>query len=170
MLAISAFSLSPLQAQQGNAAQKAYYGAIAAENAGNIDAAKAGYEKALKLNPRHAQAQYRLGQLRINGSKIVAKAQERRIGGVMIAEYRVNDASFADAVRALGMQIENTTKGTKDPVTPNFIIQDPKGTLAASKVTLNMKAIPAGEILNYLLQMSKAKVRYDKHAIVIMPH
>ena len=169
MLAISAFSLSPLQAQQGNEAQKAYYTAIAAESAGNISAAKAAYEKALKLNPRHAQARFRLGQLKVNGHKIVAKAQERKIGGVMIPEYRVNDASCPEAVRALGMQIENATKEQKEPVTPNFVIQDPKGELAAAKVTLNMKSIPAGELLNYLLEMAKAKARYDKHAVVIMP-
>lgn len=172
MLALSVLALPSAQAQQaqeGNAALKAYYNAIALETAGDVDAAKASYEKALKLNPRHAEARYRLGQLKINRAKIIAKAQERKIGGVKIDEYKVDDADFGDAIKALGIHIENATKDSEEPITPNFIIQDPSGSIATQKVTLNMKNIPSGEVLNYLLDMAKAKVRYDKHAVVIMP-
>ena len=106
VLAAAAFSLTPAQAQQGNASQKAYYTAIAAESAGDIDAAKRSYERALQLNPRNAQARYRLGQLKINGAKIVAKAQERKISSVMIPEFRMDQADFSEALKALAMQTE----------------------------------------------------------------
>jgi tetratricopeptide (TPR) repeat protein len=60
-------------------ANAAYYTAVAHETAGDAAAAKLAYERALKLNPRHANARYRLGQLKINYDKIIAKGQERKI-------------------------------------------------------------------------------------------
>ena len=169
MLTLSVLALPSAHAQQGNAAQKAYYTAIAAETAGDVDGAQASYERVLKLNPRHAEARYRLGQLKINRDKIVARAQERKISRVKIAEFRVEDAEFGDAVKALGIHIENATKDREEQVLPNFIIQDPSNTLAKSKVTLRMRQAPSGEILKHMLQMVNAKVRYDQHAVVIMP-
>ncbi len=169
MLLLSVLALPSAHAQQNAEAQKAYNTAKMAEHRGDVDTALANYEKALKLNPRHADAQFRRGQLKLNRDKIVARAQERKLSGIMVAEYRVDDASFKDAIKALGIHIENATKDTEQPITPNFIIQDPNSTLASRKVTLNMKNVPSGEILNYLLEMTKAKARYDKHAVVIMP-
>ena len=158
-----------LMAQQGNAVSQsnaAYKAAIAHETAGDAAAAKAAYEKALKLNPRNANARYRLGQLKVNYDKVISKGQERKIGLVMIPEFKVDDAQFSEALRALAINIE---KQSKEEITPNFIIQDPSNSLASKKVTLKMKNIPSGEVLNYMLQMANAKVRYDKHAVVITP-
>jgi len=84
----------------------------------------------------------------------------------MIAEYRVDEAEFGEALKALAMHTEKASKGS---VTPNFILQDTTGNIAKNKVTLVMKNAPSGEILNYLLQMANAKARFDKHAVVIMP-
>lgn len=168
-MAAALLACPALQAQQGDPAKQsnaAYYEAIAYETAGDAAAAKASYEKALRLNPRHANARYRLGQLKVNYDKVIAKGQERKIGSVMIPEFKVDDADFGEAIRALAIQIE---KASKEQVAPNFIIQDPSSELSGRKVTLNMKNIPSGEILNYMLQMTKAKVRYDKHAVVITP-
>lgn len=168
-MAATLFEL-PAQAQQTNGAKEAdaaFYSAVAHEKAGDAAAARIGYEKALKLNPRHANARYRLGQLKINYDRIVSKGQEQKIGSVMIPEFNVDDADFGDALEALSIHIETQSK---EKITPNFIIQDPTKGIAAKKITLRMKNAPSGEILNYMLQMAKAKVRYDKHAVVIMPH
>ena len=166
MLAITA--LAPLQAEPTAAqrANSAYLDAVAYETAGNVAKAKNSYMEALRFNPKHHKARYRLGQLKINGAQIVAQAQERKIAGVMIPEYRVNEAEFGDAVKALGMLIE---KESKDEIIPNFIIQDPKNNLAQRKVNLRMRNAPSGEILKHMLQMVNAKVRYDQHAVVITP-
>ena len=158
-----------LRAQQSDAVNKsnaAYKSAIAHETVGDAAAAKAAYEQALKLNPRNASARYRLGQLKINYDKVISKGQERKIGQVMIPEFKVDNADFSDALRALAINIE---KQSKEEVAPNFIIQDPSNSIATQKVTLKMKNIPSGEVLNYMLQMAKAKARYDKHAVVITP-
>jgi len=168
-LAATMFALPTTRAQQPEAvkqANAAYFSAVAYETAGDPDAAKAAYEQALKLNPKHANARYRLGQLKVNYHQIIAKGQERKIGSIMIPEFKVDEAEFSEAVRALAIHIE---KESKEEVTPNFIIQDPSNALAERKVTLKMKNAPSGEILNYMLDMAKAKVRYDKHAVVITP-
>lgn len=168
-LAISFFALPSLQAQQVNVAREAnaaYITALAHENSGDAAAAKAAYEKALKLDPRHAKARYRLGQLKLNYDRIIAKGQQQKISSVMIPEFNVDDADFSEALRALAIHVE---KESKQEIAPNFIVQDPSNELQSRKVTLKMKNVPSGEILNYMLQMAKAKARFDKHAVVIMP-
>lgn len=169
ILAVSVLSplhASPTATQRANTA---YIDALAYESAGNVIKARQAYEQALKFNPRHHQAQFRLGQLKLNTQKIISKAQQRKISSIVIPEYRMNEADFPDAVKALAKHIENATKAQEQPVMPNFIIQDPRGTLAARKITIQMKSVPAGEILNYILQMANAKARFDQHAVVIMP-
>ena len=170
MLAAALFACPNVLAQKADPtkeANAAYYTAVAHETAGDAAAAKAAYEKALQLNPRHANARYRLGQLKLNYDRIIAKGKEREISSIMIPEFKVDDADFSEALRALAIHVE---KESKEQVTPNFIIQDPANELAGRKVTLKMKGVPSGEILNYMLQMAKAKARFDKHAVVITPH
>ena len=168
-LAVALFACPIVHAQKADPARQAnaaYFEAVAHETAGDPDAAKADYQRALRLNPRHAKARYRLGQLKINYDRIIAEGQERKIGSVMIPEFNVDEAEFREALRALAIHIE---KQTKEEITPNFIIQDPTSTVAERKITLKMKNIPSGEILNYMLQMAKAKAQFDKHAVVITP-
>jgi tetratricopeptide (TPR) repeat protein len=165
-----AFAAAPAvhaqEADAGQLANAAYAQAIAAENACDAATAKAAYEKALQLNPRHANARHRLGQLHLNYSKIESKGREKKFSAVVISEFRVNNADFSEALGALA---QLTEKASKEDVTPNFIIQDPTNILGARKVTLVMKGAPAGGILGYLLEMAKAKARFDEHAVVIMP-
>lgn len=159
----------PLAAEQGTSAQRAeaaYRKGLAAEKAGDPATAKSSYETALKLHPRHANARYRLGQVKLHYKEIAAKGREQAFYSVLIPEYRVKDASLEDALTALG---KLTSEASKQQVSANFLIQDPAGKLDGKKVTLVMKGTPAGGILRYVMEMCGAKARFDEHAIVIQP-
>lgn len=168
-LASEASSQTPVKAPAASPAQQAeacYQKGIAAEKAGDPATAKQAYLEALRMNPRHANARYSLGQLKTNYASIAAKGREAKFGAVMVPEIKLEEASLKESLAALQIVVE---KQSKDEVSPNFIVQDPKGALANGKVSLVLKNTPAKGVLKYILDQAGAKARYDEHAIVIMP-
>jgi tetratricopeptide (TPR) repeat protein len=160
-LVSQAFAQSP--AQQSEALYKQ---GQAAEKAGDPATAQELYANALRTNPKNANARYSIGQLKINSATIAAKGREAKFGSVMIPVYQLDAASLQEALEGLSLIIE---KQSKEEVTPNFVIEDPKNLLADRKITLNLKNMPARAVMKYLTDQTGAKVRYDEHAVVIAP-
>lgn len=170
-LAIATALVSQIQAQSpaGGDMQRAevsYRRGLAAEKAGDPDAARQAYLAALAANPRHANARYCLGQLKINSAAISAKGREEKFGAVMIAEFNLDEASLQESLDALRILVE---KQSKEEVTPNFVLQDSNKALAEARISLRLKNTPARGVLQYLLEQANAKARFDEHAIVILP-
>ena len=169
MIAATLFSQAHGQAPSQTPAQQAeayYLKGLAAEKAGDPNAAKVAYTAALKANPNHANARYSIGQLKLNSAAISAKGREAKFGAVMIPAFKLEDATLQEALAALSTIIE---KESKDEVVPNFILEDPKQQLSSAKITLNLKAMPSKAVMKYLMDQSGAKARFDEHAIVIAP-
>lgn len=139
----------------------------AAEKAGDPVAANTFYSKALKADPSNANVRYSIGQLKLTSGGIAAQGREAKFGAVLIPAFQLDGASFQEALDALSLIIE---KQSKDTVTPNFVVEDPKGQFAAKKITLNLKNMPSKAVMKYLLDQANAKARYDEHAVVISPH
>ena len=169
-LAIAAALVSQASAETASPAQQAealYRQGVAAEGAGDPAAAKKAYQAALQANPRHANATYALGQLKINYTKVAAKGREAKFATVMVPEFKLDQATLKESLDALQLIVE---KQSNEEVTPNFMIQDPNNALTEAKITLVLKNTPAKGVLQYVLEMAKAKARYDEYAIVILPN
>ncbi len=154
----------PTPAQQ---AEQYYSRGMAAEKAGNLPAAKAAYNEALRLNPNHANARFRAAELKIDGSAVAEKGREAKFAATVIPQINLEEASLQESLDALQMTIEKAAGADN---TPNFIIQDPENRLKGAKVTLQLKGVPAKAVLDYILSQASAKVKYDKHAVVISPN
>ncbi|MCX6874409.1 MAG: tetratricopeptide repeat protein [Verrucomicrobia bacterium] len=154
-------ALSP--AQQADAY---YTQGVAAEKNGDVEAARLAYTKALQANPNLATCRYRLNQLKIDGGEIAARGREAKFGKVIVPAYQLDGATMQEALAALALIIDKESKGQ---VVSNFVIQDPQAKLAASKITLNLKSLPAAAVMKYLMTQANAKVRYDEHAVVVEP-
>ena len=164
---VAAALVSPAFAQAPAAsADSLYKQGLAAEKAGDPVAAKEFYANALKANPNHANARYSLGQVKINAASIAAQGRETKFGAIMIPVYQLDGASLQEALDALSLIIE---KQSDKKVTPNFVIEDPKGELTDRKITLNLKNMPSKAVMKYLMDQTGAKARYDEHAVVIAP-
>jgi len=171
LLLIAAACISPAFAQKENpaptrSAEMLYRQGLAAEKAGDPASARNAYTEALRIHPGHANARYRLGELKIHAPAIAAKGREAKFGAVIVPEFRVDEASLKDCLEALEVIV---SKESKEEVSPNFIVQDPKDQLSAAKISLSLKNVPASGVLRYLLDQSRAKARFDEHAIVIVP-
>jgi hypothetical protein len=156
-------------AATGSPAQRAevlFAQGVAAEKAGDPAAAEAAFAAALKANPNHAQARFRLGEIKIHGETISKKGREAKFGQTVIPDFQLEGATLRESLDALSMAMEKASNGEE---TPNFIIEDPGSALANAKVSLQLKAIPARGILDYILTQAHAKARHDEHAIVILP-
>ena len=165
-LLVIAFSVPAALAQSAAQQAEAFYRrGVAAEKAGKPDAAIEAYKAALRLYPGHANARYRVGQVKIHAGDIKSKATEAKIGAVVIPKYQLEDATVQDAIELLAIAMEKETNAT---IAPNFIIEDPQNKLENVRVTMNLKNIPVKAVLEYLHTQTKTKARYDEHAVVIM--
>ena len=164
-LAVQVFAQTPTQAPAPTS-ESLYKQGQAAEKAGDVAAARTFYSNSLKLNPNNANARYSIGQLKITGDSIAAKAREAKFGAVQVPTFQLDAATLQEALDALSIVIE---KESKNSVTPNFIIEDPKLVLADRKITLNLKNMPSKAVMKYLMDQTGAKARYDEHAVVITP-
>jgi hypothetical protein len=171
MIKILLFAIVGLSISQANAQSPAQQAealnlkAKAAENAGDPTAARDFYASALKLDPKNATAIYSLGQLKIHSGSIAAKGREAKLGAVIIPNFQLDQATFKEALDALGKSIEKESQGT---LTPNFVIQDPQNRLADQKLSVNLKNIPAKGVMQFLLEQTSTKARYDEHAVVVL--
>ena len=159
-------------AQTASPAQQAeiiYAKGLAAEKAGDPTTARAAYTQALQLNPKHANARYKLGEIKRNAGAIAARGREAKFGQVTIAQIQLEAAPLSEALDALRLAIEKASTGKDDATLPNFIIEDPNGVLANAKVSLQLKGVPARGVLDSILTQSGAKPRFDEHAVVILP-
>lgn len=139
---------------------------------GKPEVAEAAFRAALKHRPGHAQARYQLGQLPSQAETLKAKRRETEFGKIRLDSVEFDSVPLNEALQALGQMVQAAsakTAGEDKAVTPNFLIQDPKGELGEKEVTLRMKKVPAKVALEYLLQAVGATARYDEHAIVITP-
>lgn len=146
-------------------AESLYKQGQAAEKAGDPAAAGTYYKSALKIDPSHANSIYSLGQLKLTSPALAAKGREAKFGAVMIPVFQLDQATLQEALDAFSVKIE---KESKETVTPNFVIEDPKKLLASQKLSMNLKNVPASAVMKYLLDQTGAKVRYDEHAVVII--
>lgn len=166
VLACSLVSQAPAQSPSRPSAEQSYRQGLAAEKAGDPAAASAHYQNALKTDPKHANARFSLGQLKLTSASIAAKGREAKFGGVMIPSFQLSEATFKEAVEALAMMIE---KESAEQVAPNFVIKDPDGRLTQQKITMSLKAVPSKAVLQLLMDQAGAKAHFDEYAIVITP-
>jgi tetratricopeptide (TPR) repeat protein len=167
-LAVLCTLISPVlaQAPERLTANGHYQKGLAAEKASDPVAAAAHYRNALKLDPKHANARFSLGQLSLTAGAMSAKAREEKFGTVMIPSFRLNDATLQEALAAFGQVIE---KESNEELTPNFVIHDPKNLLANRKISLELKNMPSKGVMKYLMDQTRSTARYDEHAVVITP-
>lgn len=147
-------------------AQSLYQKGQAAEKAGDPAAAKEHYTQALKADPGNANARFSIGQLKLTSATLAAQGREAKFGAVMIPAYQLDGATLQEALDALSLIIE---KQSKDTITPNFVIEDPKGLLLTQKISLNLKNMPSKAVMKYVMDSTGAKARYDEHAVVVSP-
>lgn len=153
----------PLRADQAAAIYKQ---GVTAVQDGNVQAAEAAFKEVLRLQPGNANARYQLNALRQNQGSLAARARARKLSEYTIGQIDFSKSEFSEAISALSLMVEEQSGGK---FAPNFMIQDPSGSLGSREVTLQVKSVPAKAVFEMLLKQAGAIAKYEEHAIVIRP-
>lgn len=157
--------LSTVTAQQPATPKlSAYQQGMLAISSGDPVSAEACFIEALRLDPHNTNAQYQLIEVRKNAPAIAAIGCAAKFGAVVIPKIQFDTATLEESLAVLAKMV---TKASKDQISPNFVIDDPKSLLASKTISLTLNNIPAKAALDYVLSQAGAKARYDEHAIVI---
>lgn len=167
MLAICASTMaSTAYGESVQTVASLYQQGVSALSDGNSRLAAECFREVLRVQPSHGNARYQLLSLSQKGPSLAAKVRKKKLTQIKIPKVNFDETSFTDALEALDIMIEKQTDGA---FTPNFVIQDPHGLLDKRLVTIKLGAVPAHVVLDYMVKMANAKVRYDEHAIVLSP-
>ena len=143
---------------------------MAALRQNNPARAEAAFRQALKLRPSHAHARAQLGRLPAQAETLKQKRRASEFASIRLKTVNFNGVPLTEALDALKLMVKTASaeaNGEDKAVIPNFVVKDPKGTIANREVTLRLTNIPAKAALDYMVEQVGAGVRYDKHAIVI---
>lgn len=127
---------------------------------GNIEQAKKLLNQVLLMNPRHFETRAILAN--INATMTPGQASlKTTYNGVIIPKFEVNSVSLGESLEALTLMTKNISNGK---VSPNFVVKN--ADLNKANLTLSLANTPLDELVRYLAEMAKAKVTWDKHAVV----
>ena len=143
-----------------------YNMAVKAYEDGDVKAAREALRSSLALNRSHAHSIALARRMKTSGNQTVLAKRKRIFNGVMIPLIDLNEASVKDAISVLAKTVETQSKGK---VVPNFIIQDRSKKLDDVKITLKLKNVPAGDVLDHLLRSSGASASFGKYTTIIRP-
>ena len=133
---------------------------------GDVAAARESLRSALALNRTHAHSIALARRMQTSGNQTVLARRKRIFSSVMIPLIDLNEASVKDAVRVLATNVETESKGK---VIPNFVIQDKSNILDDTQITIKLKNIPAGDVLEHILRASGATASFGKYTTIIRP-
>ncbi len=113
--------------------------------------------------PNHFETKALLAQIRAL-MKPGVSSLKKTYAGVNLAKVEFAEVTLDEATQALRTLAKNATDGR---VTPNFLIKGEA--LKAKVISLSLEGIPLSEAIEYLGQLSGARVVYEAHAVVFQP-
>ena len=143
-----------------------YNMAVKAYEDGDTAAARESLRSALSLNGRHAHSIALARKMKTSGNQTLLARRKRIFSNVMIPLIDLDEASFKDAVKILAKNVETESKGK---VIPNFVIQDKTNILDGAKITVKLRNVPAGDVLEHFLRSSGASASFGKYTTIIRP-
>jgi hypothetical protein len=128
--------------------------------AGQFEIAREKLSIVLQKNPNHPETRAMMAQITQKlgeDNTILRKSYEK----VILPKYEVSDVTLDEALAALRIMAKNASKGT---VMPNIILKSPE--IGKKQVTLSLTSVPLSEVLNYLSQMTGARLSYEKSGVM----
>jgi hypothetical protein len=126
---------------------------------GDFVTARAFLTQVAAAKPGHADTQNMLRYLQAHAKQ--QSILQRDYAAVTIPKIDMQDVTLEEAVSGLRVLAKNASQGK---VSPNLIIKG--ASLAEKKLSLTLGNVPLTQAIEYLAQLSGAKVTYDKHAII----
>lgn len=161
IFAMAAFGLGHIPARgAGEDINALFQMGKAAYYKGDLEIAQQLLSQVAARDPKHFETKALLAQISTQ-MKPNTSSLKRQYQSVTLPKVEFADVTLQEALDALRMLSKAKTEGK---IIPNFLIKDPA--LAAKPVQINLSNVPMTEIIQYLAQMTGARVTYDQHAVV----
>lgn len=149
--------------------QSVYQEGVQAFNAQNYTEALEKFETVLQYSPRDPRARsyvFKCKNLIASGA-----GQKNNIEGelakLIIPQIDLTEAPIGDVLTYLASRAEELSGGK---LVPNFIYKGTPEQRQNTLITLNMRGVPLDQAIKYVGQLSRSRVTYEQHAIVIDPN
>lgn len=141
-----------------NSAEKAYLD-------GDINAANKFISAALAIDRGHGRTIALSKKIKAGGGdRAVLLLRKRTVRNVLVPVIDIEDLSLREALKVLSNAIEAESD---DKITPNFVIQDRHKLMENVKLTMKLKNMPAGNVLDHILSEANGYASYGKYSTEI---
>jgi len=166
VLFIAFLSPAPLKAQGG--AQGAYNQGVALFNQGKFEEALVLFEQVLLARPdfvyaRNYAAKCKTAMVQNLGPK---NDLEGRLSKLIVPEINFAEAPLGDVLDYFTSRSQEISGGA---TVVNFIYKGTAEQRSNTLINLSLRNVPMSEAIKYVGQLSRCRVKYEEHAVVIDP-
>ena len=168
LLAIACcFGLQFASAQQ--TVQSVFNDGVRLYNQEKYEEALQNFERILRANATHVYARSYAAKCKTALAAGVGKKNnlEGQLSKVIVPQIDLRDAPVGDVLDFLADKTEELTGGK---LVPNFIYKGTAEQRENTLISLNLRSVPMTEVVKYVGQLSRSRVRYEDHAVVIDPN
>lgn len=162
MFPLVVFIMSVAGSLLAETVQEVYASGVRAYAGGNVEQAKALFEKVLAAQPGHRSAKACL--LRIEAETPPANALKRRVEKTIVPKVEFREASLSSVLDYLP-KVAAEHSPDKGPV--NIVRMFPTDYGDETKITLELSNVPLSSVLDYVAQLGGVKLDYQQNAIVV---
>lgn len=167
VLSLLALLPSPFAQAQGSA-QDRYNAGVQLFNQGQFTEALGHFEAVLKARPDFVYARsYAARCKQALADNAGQKGDlEAKVASIVLPEVNFVEAPLGDVLDYFSARAIELSKGK---IAVNFIYTGPNELRAETTISLSLRNVPMTEAVKYVAQLSRSRVRYEPHAIVIDP-
>jgi tetratricopeptide (TPR) repeat protein len=156
----------PLRAQ--NSAQDRYNAGVRLFNEGQFVEALEHFETVLRASPNHVYARSYVAKCRkeIANNAGPKNDLEGKLAKLVLPEINFVEAPLGDVLDYLSARALALSEGQ---LVVNFIYTGSPEMRAETVLSLSLRNVPMNEAVKYVGQLTRSRVKYEPHAIVIDP-
>jgi|GEM_PF-2566656 len=155
--------VSPVGATGQAEITKMYHAGRKAFYEGDMETAQLMLLQVQAANPTHVPTRSLLAQIDQKKRQNPGVVLKTKLAAVKVPKVDFRDAPLRESLDVLS---EIVAKQTGNVIRPSFVL---KGIPDDSKLTLSMNNIPATDLIGYMADLTRSRVTYEKHAIVLTP-
>lgn len=160
LLLLAAVLAAPTSVRAEDDLHVVYEEGRAAFHAGQFELAREKLAYVLSKSPGHLPTQAMMAQIvqKIGADNTMLRKSYEK---VIIDKIEFTDVALDEALQAVRVLAR---RASNDKVSPNIIVKSPE--IGRKPVSISLTQVPLSEVLNYLAQLTGARLSYDKAAVM----
>jgi hypothetical protein len=159
-------SIAPASAQ--NNAQAVYNQGVLLFNQNQFDEALVLFEQVLQVRPDFVYARNYAAKCKAAIAKGAGPKNdlEGKLSRLILPEVNFAEAPLGDVMDYFSSRAQEISQGQ---VVVNFLYKGTSEDRAKTLITLSLRNVPMNEAIKYVGQLSRCRIKYEPHAVIIDP-